>query len=79
MLYKNTCSMVRSPDGLPFFDITTGVLHEDKLAPFIYIICLHYILQKLVDTNLHPDFTLAKEKAIDTLKYTLPILTILTI
>ena len=32
MLYKNTCSMVRSPDGdTPFFDITTGVLHGDKL------------------------------------------------
>ena len=71
MLYKNTRSMVRSPDGLPFFDITTGVIHEDKLAPFICIICLHYIyiLKKLVDTNLHPDFTLAKEKVIDTLKY----------
>ena len=69
MLYKNTRSMVRSPDGLPFFDITTGVLHEDKLAPFICIICLHYILKNLVDTNLHPGFTLAKEKSIDTLKY----------
>ena len=72
MLYKNTRSMVRSPDGLPFFDITTGILHEDKLAPFIYIICLHYIyiyIEKLVDTNLHPGFTLAKEKVIDTLKY----------
>ena len=70
--------MVRSPDGLPFFDITTGVIHEDKIAPFICIICLHYILKKLVDTNLHPGFTIAKEKAIDTLKYTLPILTMLT-
>ena len=27
MLYKNTCSMVRSPCGdTPFFDITTGLL-----------------------------------------------------
>ena len=43
MLYKNTRSMVRLPDGdTPFFDITTGVLHRDKLAQFICIICLQY-------------------------------------
>ena len=64
--------MVRSSDGdTPFFDITivyTGVL-GDKLAPFICIICLHYILNKSVDRNLHPGFTLTKEKAIDTLMY----------
>ena len=79
MLYKNTRYMVRSADGLPFFDITTGVLHEDKLAPCICIIYLHYILKKLVDINLHPGFTLAKEKSIDTMKYILPILTMLAI
>ena len=62
MLYKNTRYMVRSPDGdTPFFDITTDVLHGDKLAQFICIICIHYILKKLVDSNLHPGFTLAKE------------------
>ena len=45
MLYKNTRSMVRSPDGdTHFFDITAGVLRRDKLAQFICIICLHYIL-----------------------------------
>ena len=54
--------MVRSPDGdTPFFDITTGVLHGDKLAQFICIICLHYILKKSLGSNLHPSFTLAKE------------------
>ena len=72
--------MVRSPDGdTPFFDITTGVLYGDTFAQFICIICLHYILKKSVDSNLHPGFTLAKEKAIDTMMYTLPILTMLTI
>ena len=69
--------MVRSPDGdTYFFDITTGVLHGDQLAQFICIICLHYILKKVVDSNLHTGFTLAKEEAINTLIYTLPILTI---
>ena len=80
MLYKNTRSMVRSPNGdTSFFDITTGVLHGDKLAQFICIIYLHYTLKKSVDSNLHPGFTLAKEKSIDTLMYTLPILTMLMI
>ena len=79
MLYKNTRYMVRSPDGdTPFFDITIGLLHGDKLAQFIYIICLN-ILNKLVDSNLYPGFTLPKVKAIDALMYTLPILTMLTI
>ena len=46
MLYKNTRSMIRSPDGdTTFFDITTGVLHGDKLAQFICI-CNHYIFKK---------------------------------
>ena len=63
ILYNNTRSMVRSPDGdTLFFDITTGVLHGDKLAQFICIICLHYILKKSVDSNLHLGFTLCPRK-----------------
>ena len=33
MLYKNTRSMVISPDGDILFDITTGILQGDTLAP----------------------------------------------
>ena len=51
--------MVRSPDDTHFFDITTGLLHGDKLAQLISIIC-PTILKKSVDSNLHHDFTLAK-------------------
>ena len=41
MLYKDTKAMVRSPDGdTDFFDIATGVLQGDTLAPYIFIICL---------------------------------------
>ena len=37
--------MVRSPDGdIPFFKITTCVLQGDTIAPFLFIICLDYIL-----------------------------------
>ena len=46
MLYKNTRSMVRSPDGdTPFFKITTGVLQGYIIAPFLFIICLDYVLR----------------------------------
>ena len=40
MLYMNTRSMVRSPDGdTQFFEITTGILQGDMIAPFLFIIC----------------------------------------
>ena len=52
ILYKNTRSMVRSPDGdTNFFEITTGVLQGDTLAPFLFIICLDYILKNSLDCN----------------------------
>ena len=47
MLYKNT----------PFFDITAGVLQGDTLAPFIFIICLDYVLRKAIDEKLDLGFT----------------------
>ena len=51
--------MVRSPDGdTPFFEITTGVLQGDKLAPFIFIICLDYILKKSLENDRELGFTL---------------------
>ena len=46
MLYKNTRLMVISPDGdTPFFKITTSVLQGDTIAPFLFIICLDYVLR----------------------------------
>ena len=45
MLYKNMKAMVGSPDGDPdFFDIFAGVLQRDSLAPYLFIICLDYLL-----------------------------------
>ena len=45
LLYKNTKAMVCSPDGnTDFFDIVTGVLQEDTIALYMFIICLDYIL-----------------------------------
>ena len=64
MLYHNTCSKVRSPDGdTDFFNITAGVLQGDTLAPFIFIICLDYVLRKALEKNLDLGFTLTKQKS----------------
>ena len=56
--------MVRSPDGYtPYFDITTGVLQGDTLAPFLFImyyICLDYVLRKSLDDNKHLGLTIQK-------------------
>lgn len=60
-LYKNTRAMVRSPDGdTAFFDIVAGVLQGDTLAPYIFIICLDYVLQMSADKMHHLGLTLTK-------------------
>ena len=64
ILYKNTRSMVRSPDGdTPFFEITTGVLQGYTLAPLLFIICLDYILKNSLDCNKELGFTISKRKS----------------
>ena len=46
MLYKNRKAMVRLPDGdTDYFDIVTWVLLGDKLAPYLLILCLYYVLR----------------------------------
>ncbi len=41
ILYRNTKVKVRSPDGdTDYFDIVAGVQQGDKLAPYLFIICL---------------------------------------
>ena len=64
MLHKNTKVKVCSQDGdTDFFDISTGVLQEDTLAPCLFIICLDYMLQTLIDLMKENDFTLAKARS----------------
>ena len=63
ILYINTCSTVRSPGGdTPFFNITTGFLHGDTIAPFLFIICLDYVLRKSIDFNSELGLQLLKER-----------------
>ena len=53
MLYKNTKVMVHSPDGdIGFFNIV-GDLPGDTLVPYLFIICLNYVLRTLIDTFVH--------------------------
>ena len=50
MLSKNMKVKVHSPDGdTDFFEIVTGVLRRDTLAPYMFIICQDYVLQTSID------------------------------
>ena len=46
ILYRNTKVKVRSPDGdTDYFDIVAGVLQGDTLAPYLFIVCLDYVIK----------------------------------
>ena len=46
-----------------FFDNSAGVLQGDTLAPYIFIICLDYVLRKALDKNNELGFALTKRKS----------------
>ena len=46
----NTKVKVRFPDGdKDYFNIVAGVLQRGTLAPYLFFICLDYVLRILVD------------------------------
>ena len=64
MLYKDSKSMVRSPDGdTDFFNITSGVLQGDTLAPYLFVICLDYALRISADKHSELGLTLEERKS----------------
>ena len=64
MLYKNTKAKVCSPDGdTDYFDIVAGVLQGDTLAPYLFIICLDYMLRMSIDLIKENGFKLTKERS----------------
>ena len=64
ILYKNTKVEVRSPDGdTDYFDILAGVLQKDTLAPYLFIICLDYVLRTSIDLMKENGFTLSKARS----------------
>ena len=64
MLYKNTKVKVHPPDGdTDSFNIVTGVLQRNKLAQCLFIICLNYVLQTLIDLITENGLILEKARS----------------
>ena len=64
MLYRNTkvkvCSSIGDTD---YFDIIAGLLQGDTLAPYLFIICLDYMLRMSIDKMNDNGFKLTKERS----------------
>ena len=64
ILYRNTKVKVRSPDGdTEYFDIVAGVLQGDTLAPYLFIICLDYVLRTSIEKIKENGFELTKKRS----------------
>ena len=64
MLYRNTKVKVLFLDrDTDYFDIVAGVLQRDTLAPYLFIICLDYVLRTSIDKMKENGFKLTKEKS----------------
>ena len=64
ILYRNTKVKVRSPDGdTEYFDIVAGVQQGDTLAPYLFIICLDYMLRTSIDKIRENGFELTKKRS----------------
>ena len=63
MLYKNTkvkvCALYADTN---YFDVIVGVPQGDKLAPYLFIICLEDVLRTSIDLMKENGFKLAKER-----------------
>ena len=64
IFHRNTKVKVRSPDGdTDYFDIVSGVLQGDTLAPYLFIICLDYVLRTSMDKIKENGFKLTKKRS----------------
>ena len=64
ILYRNTKVKLRSPDeDTEYFDIVAGVLQGDTLAPYLFIICLDYVLRTSIDKIKENGFELTKKRS----------------
>ena len=64
MLYRNTKVKVYSADGdTDYFNIVTGRLQGDTLAPYLFIICLDYVLRTSIDKMIENGFKLRKKRS----------------
>ena len=63
ILYRNTKVKVRSPDGdIDYFNIVAEVLQGDIFAPYLFIICLDYVLKTSIDKIKENVFELIKKR-----------------
>ena len=63
-LYRNRKVKVCSPDGdTDYLDIVAGVLQGDTLAPYLFTICLDYVLRTSIDKMKNNSFKLTKERS----------------
>ena len=64
MLYRNTKVKASSPDGhTDYFNIVAGVLQGDALDPYLFIICLYYVLRTSINKIKENSFKLPKERS----------------
>ena len=64
ILYRNTKEKVRSPDeDTEYFDIVARVLQGDMLAPYLFIICLDYMLRTSIGKIRENGFKLTKKRS----------------
>ena len=62
-LYGNTKVKLCFPDGdTDYFNIVAGVLQGDTLAPYLFIICLDYVLRTSINKMKENGFKLTKER-----------------
>ena len=50
-------------DDADFFDIITGLFQGDTQAPYLFIICLNYVLQTSIDLMEENGITLKKMRS----------------
>ena len=63
ILYRNTKVKVHSTDGdTEYLDIVARVLQGDTLAPYLFIICLDYVLRISIDKIKENGFELTEKK-----------------
>ena len=72
IFYKNTKVKVPSPDGnTEYFDIVAGVLQGDTLTPYLFIICLDYVLRTSIDKIRENGFEPTKKRRKSTTQKTI--------
>ena len=65
ILYRNTKVKVRSSDGdTEYFDIVAGVLTGDTLVPYLFIICIDYVLRTSINKIKENGFELSSKYCI---------------